>query len=57
MTPGKLEAILSRQAPDDEKQRRADFIINTGLGLAETEAEVVALVERLRGREGGRAKW
>ena len=57
MTPEKLAAILARQTPDAEKRRRADFVINTGVGVEETEAEVVALVAALRGRPGGRARW
>jgi dephospho-CoA kinase len=31
MTPARLAAILSRQASDASKQRRADFVVSTGL--------------------------
>jgi len=57
MTPEKFESILARQTPDTEKVARADFVINTGGSLAETEAQVVALVDAVRWRPGGRAKW
>ncbi len=54
MTPSKLEAILARQMPDSEKRRRADFVVDTGVTIEESHAQVDAIVERLRNR-GGRA--
>ena len=40
MTEGKLASILARQMPDDEKRKRADFIVDTGTDLSTTEAQV-----------------
>jgi len=53
MTPAKLDSILDRQTPDDEKRRRADFVIETGTDLSTTEKqvrEILACLGVARGR-------
>jgi dephospho-CoA kinase len=47
MTPEALNAILAKQTPDAEKRAKADFIINTGLGLDEARQQVRALLDAL----------
>ncbi len=44
MTRERLEAILTRQTPDEEKRRRADFIVDTGHGLEAARARVREIV-------------
>jgi dephospho-CoA kinase len=45
MTEAKFEAILARQTPDEEKRRRADFVIDTGGSLEATRAQVRAVLD------------
>jgi dephospho-CoA kinase len=52
MTPEKLDQMLARQTPDAEKRARADFVVDTGGTLDETDAQVDNIVESLRGRDG-----
>lgn len=47
MTEDMLASILARQTPDAEKRRRADFIIDTGGSIEQTEAQVDALWTKL----------
>jgi len=44
MTAEKLEQILARQLPDDEKRERADFVVDTSGTLDETRAQVVDIL-------------
>jgi dephospho-CoA kinase len=40
MTNGALDAILARQLPDDEKRKRADFVVDTSHGLDPVRARI-----------------
>lgn len=51
MTLQKFEQILALQVPDEEKRARADYVIDTGISLAATRAEVAAIVAALNGAE------
>jgi dephospho-CoA kinase len=48
MTPEKLKAILTRQMPDAEKRRRADFIVPTGLGRVESLRAIRKILSTIR---------
>ena len=52
MTVEKLATILARQTPDAEKRQRADFVVDTGLTIPETQAQIDRIVEQLQGRSG-----
>lgn len=51
MTPEKFEMILARQLPDSEKRKRADFVVDTGSGLAEARRQVLEIIAKLQARE------
>lgn len=45
MTAAKFAAILANQVPDAEKRRQADFIIDTGKGMAAARREVRRIID------------
>ena len=47
MTEAKFADILALQVPDAQKRERADFVIDTGVSLAETRETVQELVDKL----------
>ena len=53
MTAAKLDSILARQTPDEEKRARADFVVDTAADLSTTERQVRDILACL-GIAGGR---
>jgi dephospho-CoA kinase len=47
MSEQKFEAILAKQVPDAEKRKRADYIVDTGNGLAAAREAVQAIIDEL----------
>jgi dephospho-CoA kinase len=47
MTEAVLAEILAKQMSDAEKRAMADFVVNTGFGLAEAQAQVRAILDAL----------
>ena len=47
MTTAKLDSILARQMPDEEKRRRADFVVDTSQGFDAARAQVRAILDAI----------
>ncbi|KFB08509.1 dephospho-CoA kinase [Nitratireductor basaltis] len=47
MTEEKFAAILSKQVPDEEKRRRADYVIDSSRGLDHARKQVREIVQEL----------
>lgn len=52
MTAEKFEGLLARQTPDAEKRRLADFVVDTGGTLADSETQVGAILDSLDATRG-----
>lgn len=42
-----IEAIIAKQMPDAEKRKLADYVVDTGGTLAQTQAQIAAIVKEL----------
>jgi len=47
MTVDKLDAILAKQMPDEEKRRRADFVVDTSRGFEAARTGVRAILKAI----------
>jgi dephospho-CoA kinase len=47
MTIEKFEAIVARQWPDAIKREKADFVVDTGVPLADTHGQIDAVLEEI----------
>lgn len=57
MTPEKVDAILKRQLPDDERRRMADHVVNTKQRVDKTRERVRHLLTLLRQKAASFAPW
>ena len=52
LSDDRFDAILAQQLPDADKRRRADHVIDTGVSIEETRAQVLSLIACLLRRAG-----
>lgn len=49
MTEERLQQVLSKQMPDAQKRRRADYVVPSGLGRRVTRDALAAILRDIRG--------
>lgn len=52
MTKEKLQEILKRQMPDDEKRKNADFIVDTSASIDDTKAQTESVFAKILALNG-----
>ncbi|MGB0342663.1 MAG: dephospho-CoA kinase [Parvibaculales bacterium] len=52
MSEEKFLDILAKQVPDDEKRRRADFIVDSSVSVEDARRQIHDILATLEGREG-----
>ncbi len=50
MSPKRLAEVRARQMPDAEKRRRADFVVQTGIGKRASRTALLKIVRKLKHR-------
>ncbi|WP_333794108.1 dephospho-CoA kinase [Hyphomicrobium sp.] len=50
MTDARFDALIERQMPDVEKRLQADFVVDTGGSLADTEVQIDTILDELASR-------
>ncbi len=50
MTEEKLDALIARQLPDADKRAKADFVVDTGGSLEDTQRQIDAVVREIMNR-------
>jgi dephospho-CoA kinase len=50
MSPKRLAEVKARQMPDAEKRRRADFVVQTGMGKRASRTALLKIMRRLKHR-------
>lgn len=56
MSPARFQQILGQQMPDPEKRRRADWVVDTGLGRRPTLAALARIIRQLKSDRPSRSK-
>jgi len=52
MTKEKLAQLLARQVPDEEKRKRADFVVDTDVKPHESAAQITDILQQVTDRKG-----
>jgi dephospho-CoA kinase len=51
MSEERFNDILAKQVPDEEKRKRADFIVDSSVSVEDAHAQVRAIINQIDGRE------
>lgn len=52
MSEERFADILAKQVPDDEKRKRAEFIVDSSISVEDAHAQVRAILDTIAGRAG-----